>query len=339
MLSRERVFHALEHTEADRVPIYIWTFGNPIEEPIREKYGSLNGFHDAWDLDMIQSFPGAGMLPDRPTSEDLPESVPESSGTASRENVYGSVLTLEEALDIKFRDPSDREFYEPIARDVSYHRDHKGRAIFVQTPGVFETSAGFLGLQGALENTAAYPEKMGELFEKIAHWAAAYAENCIDIGADVIHISDDWGRNDAMMFSPETWRQLIGPTETLTVSRIRGRSAYCSLHCDGFFWPVIDDIIRMGVQCVHPIQQSAGMDMARFKRDYGSKLCMYGGLDVRTTLGTGDLDLIRTEVRDCMEQLKPGGGYIFCTSHMVQPGTTLEEVEVALETAQEAALY
>ncbi|HDS74542.1 MAG TPA: hypothetical protein ENN56_03285 [Firmicutes bacterium] len=338
MISRERVFAALNHREGDRVPLYIWTFGNPIEGPICEKYGGLREFFDAWDLDMIQSFPGAGMLAERPVSEDMPD-ISDSAGLPSKLNAYGSVLTLEEALDAPFRDPSSRDIYDPIARDVSYHRDFRGRAIFVQTPGVFESTNGLLGLQGTLEYMATDPDKLGELFIKIANWAAAYAEYCIDVGADVIHISDDWGRNDAMLFSPATWHKIVGPAEAITAQRVRGRGAYVSLHCDGYFWPVAAELPSMGIQCVHPVQQSAGMDMARFKREFGQKLCIYGGLDVRTTLGTGDLDLIRAEVRERMAQLKPGGGYIFCTSHMVQPGTTLEEVEVALETAHESAKY
>jgi uroporphyrinogen-III decarboxylase len=40
-----------------------------------------------------------------------------------------------------------------------------------------------------------------------------------------------------------------------------------------------------------------------------------------------------------MNPLKPGGGYIFCTSHMVQPGTPLDEVEFAYQVAHEAAWY
>lgn len=337
MLSRERVFAALDHRQGDRVPIYIWTFGNPIEEPIIEKYGDMHAFFDAWELDMVQSFPGAGLLADHQLSDDMdPE---DGVGAASRENVYGDVLTLDQALDATFRDPADRDIYKPIAHDVSYHKDHCGRAIFVQTPGVFESSNGLLGLQATLECMATDPEKLGELFMKIARWAAAYAENCIDIGADVIHVSDDWGQNDAMLFSPDRWRELVLPAETITFARARGRSAYCSLHCDGYFMPIADDLIRMGVQCVHPVQQSAGMDMASFKQRYRGKLCIYGGLDVRTTLGAGDTDATRAEVRERMEQLKPGGGYIFCTSHMVQPGTSLEEVEAALETALEAGKY
>jgi uroporphyrinogen decarboxylase len=339
MLSRERVFCAMEHVEADRVPLYIWIFGNPIKDAIAEKYGSVNDFFDHYEIDMVQSFPSGGVLADRSSYGADMTGEASSIGQASDDNCYGGVLTIDQALDTPMSDPADMGIYEPLRNDVEYHKGQKGRAIWVQTPGVFETSAGILGLQGALETLALEPEKMHELFRRIASWASKYADHCIDSGADTIHISDDWGRNDALMFSPKAWWEHVEPTERITVEHVRSRGAYVSLHCDGYFWDVVDGVIDMGVQCVHPIQQSAGMDMSRFKSEFGDRLTIYGGLDVRTTLGSGDLAAIRQEVADRMRQLKPGGGYIFCTSHMVQPGTTLEEVETAYETANEEARY
>jgi len=337
MLSRERVFSALNHEEADRVPLHIWTFGNPIEKPIAEKYGGMNEFLDHFGIDVVHLFAGKGLLGERPASEDLPDTA--DSGAASKDNVYGDVMTIEQALEAPFTDPADADIYAPIRDGVEYHKGRKGRAIWVQTPGVFETSTGMLGLQGALEYLLTEPEKMHALFERIAAWAADYADNCIDVGVDVVHISDDWGRNDAMMFSPKVWWEHVFPTEMIHAKRVRERGAYLSLHCDGYLWDVIDGVIELGVQCTHPVQQSAGMDMARYKREYGDRLTILGGLDVRTTLGTGDLELIRKEVAERMHDLKPGGGYIFCTSHMVQPNTTLEEVEVAYSVAAEEAKY
>ena len=339
MLSRERVFCAMNHTEADRVPLYIWIFGNPIKDDVAEKYGSINNFFDEYGIDMVQSFPSGGVLSDRSSSGADLEPDSSATGLASDNNVYGDVLTIDQALDSTFSDPSDSKIYEPVIADVDYHQGRRGRAIWVQTPGVFETSAGILGLQGALETLALEPDKMHKLFRRIAVWASAYADHCIDVGVDTIHISDDWGRNNALMFSPGAWWEHVEPTERITVEHVRARGAYVSLHCDGYFWDVVDGVIDMGVQCVHPVQQSAGMDMPRFKKEFGDRLTIYGGLDVRTTLGTGDLPAIRQEVADRMRQLKPGGGYIFCTCHMVQPGTTMEEVETAYEVANEEAAY
>lgn len=81
------------------------------------------------------------------------------------------------------------------------------------------------------------------------------------------------------------------------------------------------------------------MSQVEVKRRYGDVLTLYCGLDVRTTLGRGKPDAVRDEVRRVMRELKPGGGFIFCTSHMVQPGTPIEEVEMAYYVALEESWY
>ena len=81
------------------------------------------------------------------------------------------------------------------------------------------------------------------------------------------------------------------------------------------------------------------MDQAQVKHDFGAALTIYGGLDVRTVLGRGDPDGTCAAVRHQLRALKPGGGFLFCTSHMVQPGTSLDEVDDALRVALEESWY
>jgi len=35
--------------------------------------------------------------------------------------------------------------------------------------------------------------------------------NCLDLGVDMIHVSDDWGAQQGLMFHPGLWRRLIFP--------------------------------------------------------------------------------------------------------------------------------
>lgn len=103
----------------------------------------------------------------------------------------------------------------------------------------------------------------------------------------------------------------------------------------------MDGIIQLGIRCVHPVQESAGMDMLKLKKTYGDILTIYGGLDVRVTLGREEQDLnaVRDEIIRNMRDLKPGGGLIFCTSHIAMENTPLDEIEFALEVANEHAWY
>ncbi|MBI3910290.1 MAG: hypothetical protein HY320_05075 [Armatimonadetes bacterium] len=333
MLPRERVFESIAHREPDRVPLYVWVFRQPgVHQAIEAKYGTFEAFCDALQLDVCQTFPNKGLISKHPMTQDMPED-------GSKRNIYGNVLTLDEVLDAEFTDPDDEEIYTRIREEVAEHRDRKGRAILLQTPGVFETANGIVGLEQCLMDMALRPERVRLLFERIARWNHRYIENALAIGVDVVHVSDDWGMNGRMLMSPRQWWELIYPTEKITCDFARRAGAYLSLHCDGYFADVMDGVLALGFQIVHPVQRSAGMDPLTFKQRYGPLLTMYGGLDVRTTLGRGTPDKVVEEVRWLMRHLKGGGGYIFCTSHMVQPGTPIEEVELAYQVALEEARY
>lgn len=347
MLPRERVLEALNHREPDRVPLYLWVFKQPgVTQAIEAKYGSMEAFYDALSLDLCQTFPRKGLLKEAPA-----RSIVAEESDAVEQNVYGdllgktrkscydNVLTLDEALEVEFTDPDDEGVYTEIRYEVEHHKGRKGRAIFVQTPGVFEAANGIIGLEQNLMEMALRPELVTRLYERIARWNHRYIEHVVEIGVDVIHVSDDWGMNDALLFSPEMWWELVYPAERITTEFAQRLGVPLSLHSDGNIKDVLDGVVTLGFRCFHPVQESAGMRQADVKRRYGHALTLYCGLDVCTTLGRGEPAKVRDEVRRVMRELKPGGGFIFCTSHMVQPGTPLEEVEMAYQVALEESRY
>lgn len=314
MDGRDRVVLSLRHREPDRVPRYVWMFRDDMRKQCAERYGSLDAFYDALDIDAFQTFPSKGMW-------------------------QSGVPSLDAALDATLNDPNDADIYASIRSDVEYHKGRKGRAIFCQTPGVFETSNGVLGIEKSLMLLAMEPEKCHALYEKIARWSAVYARNVLDIGVDIVHISDDWGENGRLMMSPRAWKEHIYPTEKITVDAARSHGGFVSLHCDGYFHDVLEDCVQMGIQCVHPVQQSAGMDIERFKREFAGRLALYGGLDIRHTLPRGTMEELEAEVRHIFKTLMPGGGFVFCTAHTVQPDTTLDRVAFVYDLIERISYY
>ena len=330
MLGRERVQAALEHREGDRVPLYLWVFGQPgVTEDINTAYGDFQAFADALDLDMIQAFPAGGPY----------DAAAVQAVSTERDPTFGAVLSVAQALEVPFNDPDCDAIYEPLRRAVEHDQGRRGRAVFVQTPGVFEAANAWLGLQNHLMELALNPEQCARFYQRIADWSCRYIEHCADLGVDCIHVSDDWGMQSGLMFRREVWESTIRPATARIVATARRCGCWCSLHSDGDVTSVLDGIVEVGFNALHPVQESAGMDQAAVKRTWGDKLTIYGGLDVQTVLGRGTPERVPDEVRRVIRALKPGGGFIFCTSHMVQPGTPLDEVVTAYAVAREEAVY
>jgi len=100
---------------------------------------------------------------------------------------------------------------------------------------------------------------------------------------------------------------------------------------------IMDDIVAMGYSLVHPIQESSGMDPQTIKRDYGDKFIIYGALDVVDGLYAYDGEALDEYITKRFEIYAPGGGFIFCTGHFVQPDVSPKRLIRAYTLANQLA--
>ena len=317
MLSRERVIAVIEHRQPDRIPIYGWVRAN-LEPQITEAFGSVEAFEDKYEFDFAHLFGGPGPYPA------LDQLRADSGGAIEP----GSLL------DIPLNDPDDTAAYQNIADQIRHHKEERGRFVYVQTPGIFECLNGAFGIENHLGYLLLFEEQLHEVYHRQAAWNQAFAHNCLDLGVDMVHVSDDWGSQHTLLFHPDVWWRLIYPYHKTTCQSIKERGAFLSLHSDGNNWDVIDGIVDLGFDVFHPFQESAGMDLQRYKDNYRDKFVVMGGLDVQTTIGFGKLDHLRAEIERVM-RLFADGGLLFCTTHFVQDHCTIEELTFAFDTVYE----
>jgi len=318
MLPRERVECVINHGKPDRIPIYGWVRAN-LDEQISEVFGSVEAFEDKYEFDFAHLFGG----PSTYAKETLHE---------YRRN-HGAIRP-KAALDLPMANPDDMDAYKPIADSVRHHKEQRGRFVYVQTPGIFEANNCLFGIENHLMYLALYPEDLHNVYRRQAEWNRSFANNCIDLGVDMVHVSDDWGAQNGLMFSPDVWWKLIHPYHKVTCEAVKARGTYLSLHSDGNVNAVIDGIIDLGYDVVHPWQESAGMSFHDYKERYGEAFVLMGGLDVQSTIGFGKLDFLRSEIERVM-RLFADGGLLYCTSHFVQDHCTMEELAVAFDTVYE----
>lgn len=316
MSPRERVTRVIRHEPADRIPIYGWVSAN-LTPQLTEAFGSVEAFEDHYEFDYAHIFGGP------PT---FPQEAVEQLRTAS-----GGTIDPPAALDLPMSDPNDTQAYADVRNAIRRHKEERERFVYVQTPGIFEALNGIFGIENHLMFLLAYPEELKEIYRRQAEWNRAFAENCLDLGVDMIHVSDDWGAQTGLMFSRETWKSLIYPNHKITADAVRRRGAFLSLHSDGNVNAVIDGVIDLGYQVFHPWQESAGMSLQHFKDVYSARLVVMGGLDVQTTIGFGKPDRLTAEIERVLRMFA-AGGLLFCTTHFVQDHCTIDELVLAYDT-------
>ncbi|HOJ33701.1 MAG TPA: uroporphyrinogen decarboxylase family protein [Candidatus Hydrogenedentes bacterium] len=316
MSPRERVIRVIRRESFDRIPIYGWVSAN-LTTQITEAFGSVAAFEDKYEFDYAHLFGG-------------PPTFSPAAVDALR-NEKGGVIDPPAALDLPLTNPDDLDAYKEIVVGVKHHKEERERFVYVQTPGIFEALNGLFGIENHLLYLLMYPEELHEVYKRQAEWNRAFANNCIDLGVDMVHVSDDWGAQNALMFSMDIWQSMIFPYHKVTADAVRRRGAFLSLHSDGNVMSVVDGIIELGYHVLHPWQESAGMDLGVFKDRYRSRLTVMGGLDVQTTIGFGRTEFLVKEIERILSMFADGG-LLFCTSHFVQDHCTMEELTLAYDT-------
>ena len=76
------------------------------------------------------------------------------------------------------------------------------------------------------------------------------------------------------------------------------------------------------------------MDTKRLKAAYGNDIVFWGGgVDTQWVLPFGSAAEVRDEVKRRIDDLAPGGGFVFAAVHNIQAFVPPENIVAAFETA------
>ena len=312
MTSRELVIQTIRGENPGRTPVYGWVEAN-LREPISAKYGSVAAFEDHYGYDLAHIFGGP-----TPYAQEIYD-----------RQAAGEEITPELLLSYPLNPVNDMADYADIVASLRHHRA-RDRFCYLQTNGIFECLNAPFGIENHLLYMALYPDELHEVYRRQAEWNRQFALNAIELGVDMIHVSDDWGSQNALLFSPQMWWDTIYPYHKITADAVKKAGCFLSLHSDGCIRSVLDGVCDLGFHVVHPWQEAAGMSYSLFLEQYADKFAIMGGICIQTLLGFGDYDRLEKEIRRVFGLLQ-GKRWICCTTHFVQDHCSLEELEFAYD--------
>ena len=208
--------------------------------------------------------------------------------------------------------------WETIADAVaSVDRDQYLLQGFVHM-GLFERSYLLLGMEDALVNYVLEPEAMFDLLGALAEYKIAVITKFHEVAhLDMVWYGDDWGTQDRLFLSPAAWRKVNKPHTQRIYDCMKARHLLINQHSCGKIEAVFADMVEMGADMWNPCQPCN--DLARLKRDFGSRISFFGGLDSQFVLARPGAtpEEVRAEVRRRIDDLAAGGGYVAAPSHDV----------------------
>jgi uroporphyrinogen decarboxylase len=91
------------------------------------------------------------------------------------------------------------------------------------------------------------------------------------------------------------------------------------LHSDGNLTGLLPLVVEAGFAALHPIEPCGdAFSIYQVKAEFGTELCLFGNIDVSGPLSQGHPDQVMAEVREHIERLAEGGGYVVSSSHSIQ---------------------
>ena len=152
------------------------------------------------------------------------------------------------------------------------------------------------------------------------------------LGVDGGYFGDDYGAQRSLLFSPKLWRQMIKPRLARMFAVFREAGLPVMLHSDGDIWPILPDLVDIGLTCLNPVQPEV-LEHARLYREFGKHLSFYGGISTQEVLPKVTPVEVRAATLACIRDLAPDGtGLILGPSHRMQSDIPADNVAAMLES-------
>jgi uroporphyrinogen decarboxylase len=217
-------------------------------------------------------------------------------------------------------------------------------ALLFELPyGVVREAQRMRGFSEFLADLLINPTLAESLMEKVLAVVTAVAERALDrVGpVDVVLWIEDLGFQDRAYMRPELYQRLVKPYHRQLVETIKKKTdAKILVHSDGSIREILADLIDIGVDAINPVQVSAkGMDSQELKRSFGRDLSFWGAIDTQHVLPFGTPEQVRDEVRTCIRDLAPGGGYVLGACQTIMREVPAENVLAMFDAAVKYGEY
>ena len=358
MKPRERILTALKRGTPDKVP---W-IENDIEEGLQErimgttdfKPGDLCaklgmdgfGYHFPMGgaavagqaLQAGKGFKEGYYYPQKVTFDFVPPWIAEMGviPETGRTFIKRGLLTSRDSLklfDEYLPDPDHPARYEQVAKWIAQYKGDY--AVFAR---IRLGAASMLESMGLMDFALALYDDPGlvkEVHRRFSEWSARVVEHLNKMDVDFFWVNDDHADTKSTWMSRAQYQEFFLPYQRIVARAIKKPWVF---HSDGNLMPILDDLLTLGMNGLHPIQPSA-MNIKTIKEKYGSRVCILGNIDLDYTLTLGTPEEVDREVKERIAVAGQGGGYIVTSANSLPDYCKTENVWAMSKAVQKYGKY
>lgn len=357
MTGKERISNILKHQAVDRIGLFEHFWNDTHAAYTKQGHIKENeNFDDHFGFDMSIFWAFDLMLdldfePETIADDDTTRTIKDGNGAILRRHKLHD--STPEHIDYTIKERGDWEnvkhlLFDNLEKRINFegYREAKtsaekaGRFFAWSGVNVFESIHPVCGHENMLINMALDPEWIEEMAQDYGRLLVELQEILFEREGypDGVWFYEDMGFKNRPFMSPQMYMDLIFPVHKFTMDYAHSKNLPVIVHSCGFVEPLIPGLIEAGMDCLQTIEIKAGMDVLKLHRDFGDKIALMGGIDVRT-LYTNDRKIIDAELERIIPVVKNGYGFVAHSDHSIPKTVEYDTLRYYIKRVLELGIY
>jgi len=346
----ERLRKAVQHEEPDRVPLCEVL----VEYPIQSQFLGCEVSDSKLEL-QVEFWAKAGydFIPITVGMMNPGKVTQESAISKVIRNVmlkHSAEVDDEKSWSLEYRSfIKDRADFESFPWDAAAQLDFskfveikdvlpEGMKVIAVSGKIFTMTWMLMGFNNFAMSLIIEEKLVADIFQKVAEIQFGALEKILEmphVGA--VWVVDDLAFGTGPMISPQALRDHVFPWYREMANRCHKKGLFFFMHSDGNLMPLMDDLIDLGVDALHPIDPTC-MDILKVKEMYGNRICLIGNVP-NELLRSGKPAQVEATVKHLIQKLAPGGGYCVGSGNSVPAWAKFENYMALREAALKYGRY
>jgi len=245
------------------------------------------------------------------------------------------VRTTDDWLRIKHHyDFSEQRFRKGWEQVAIEHRE-AGRVVAVGIPGGFDEPRELMGDEQLCVAFYEQPRLVRDILDTIGETAYRVLDRVSStVQVDQLSVHEDMAGKSGPLAGPKQVEEFIRPYYRRVWDLLQSQGARLfDQDSDGNMNPVIDAFLDAGVNCMHPMEPAAGMDIVKIRERYGTRLAFAGGIDKHVIRRSREEIVAELEYK--VPPMVRSGGCVLSLDHRIPNGTPLDNYRFYIEKAWE----
>ncbi len=269
------------------------------------------------------------------------------------ERPLANVTTPEELAKVEWPRGDDPARFVTMKQRADHYRFDEKKAYILgrNSAGIWELALWLSGFEKFFCDMMMEKEYAHALMRKITEYKKQYwgaALKTVKSNVLIVSEADDLATQKSQLCSLKLYKEMVSPYHKELFTFIREEAKkngvnelYIFYHSCGAMLPFAQQLKEEGVDILNPVQVSAkGMDSKILKKEIGDMFTFWGGgVDTQHVLPFGTVQEVKDEVHRRIDDLGPGGGFVFATVHNVQSDVPPQNYMAMWEALQEYGKY